>query len=257
MTPKPQTSSRDAKGMLPCRLWGYRTNDGAHNMAADEVLLQKAHEGMASLRFYGWEPATVSLGYFQAHTILQDDPLLAGLPFVRRQSGGAALVHHHEVTYCLALPAGREWQGSQSWLERMHAIIAAALAGLGISARLHSPDSQSEFAGLLCFKHFAVGDVILQGNKVAGSAQRKQRGAILQQGAVLLAKSPYAPALSGVLELTGISVGRDELCQAIANQFAEETGWSLIPGDWSQDESRDCEELVESKYGQDAWNRKR
>src|ERR1043166_1816340 len=72
---------------------------GPTNMACDETLVHSAADGIASLRFYTWTTATVSLGYFQSHAVRLTDPLLANLPFVRRPSGGATLVHHHELTY--------------------------------------------------------------------------------------------------------------------------------------------------------------
>src|SRR5262245_36618496 len=100
-------------------------------MAADEALLETALAGRASLRFYGWDRATVSLGYFQPERLRHEDPRLVSLPSVRRPSGGAMLVHHHEVTYVLTLPPGPLWQtghAAQDWLRRMHEVIAAALA---------------------------------------------------------------------------------------------------------------------------------
>src|SRR5260370_24578211 len=90
--------------------------DGAHNMAADQLLLRAAAEGEAALSFYSWSEATLSLGYFQPANVRTTDPLLSKLPYVRRSSGGAALVHHCELTYALALPAGKPWQGEGSWL---------------------------------------------------------------------------------------------------------------------------------------------
>jgi len=66
-----------------CRLLPHVAADGPHNMAADEVLLESAAAGVASLRFYDWSEPTVSLGYFQPR-----GARLAGLPYVRRPSGG-------------------------------------------------------------------------------------------------------------------------------------------------------------------------
>src|SRR5262249_13270053 len=89
---------------LTCRLLPYTVADGQTNVATDEALLESALAGVATLRFYGWSEPTLSLGYFQSHTIRLADPLLAELPFVRRPSGGDTLVQHHELTYALALP---------------------------------------------------------------------------------------------------------------------------------------------------------
>src|SRR5436190_22488839 len=112
------------------RLLPFATADGPINMAADEVMLLGAADGIASLRFYGWSPATLSLGYFQPAAVRLSDPRLATLPWVRRASGGATLVHDRELTYALALPSGLPWQSEQSWMPRFHAIIAAAFARL-------------------------------------------------------------------------------------------------------------------------------
>src|ERR1700687_3582983 len=120
-----------------CRLLPYSEADGANNMAADEVLLQSAAKGVASLRFYGWTTPTLSLGYFQPERVRLQEERLSALPYVRRASGGATLVHHHEVTYALALPSGSPWHTGEPWLRRMHAVIAAALEQHGILARLH------------------------------------------------------------------------------------------------------------------------
>src|SRR5262249_28253652 len=151
-----------------CRLLPYTVADGARQMAADEVLLESAIHGAASLRFYGWSTATLSLGYFQSEKLRHSDARLAALPYVRRPSGGATLVHHYEVTYGMALPAGIPWQSGESWLCRMHRIIAAALQDLGISAALHDARAEQSFTGVLCFQHFTRGDLLISTGKVVG-----------------------------------------------------------------------------------------
>src|SRR5262245_25975442 len=103
MVPKKNT-------MSAVRLLPWRIADGPWNMAADEALLMSAMNGVASLRFYGWSAPTLSLGYFQPHAPARAYPGLSGLAWVRRPSGGLALVHHFEVTYTLALPPGATWQ---------------------------------------------------------------------------------------------------------------------------------------------------
>src|SRR5438067_8081783 len=105
------------------RLLPYHVAGGPWNMAADEALLAAAAAGRASLRFYGWTEPTLSLGYFQPARLCRAYPGLGELAWVRRPSGGAALVHHLEVTYALALPAGADWQpAGVSWLGRLHEV---------------------------------------------------------------------------------------------------------------------------------------
>ncbi|HKI30372.1 MAG TPA: lipoate--protein ligase family protein [Gemmataceae bacterium] len=234
-----------------CRLLPFAVADGPHNMAADEVLLEAAGAGAASLRFYGWAGPTVSLGYFQGHAVRRPH-----LPYVRRPSGGMMLVHHHEITYCLALPAGAAWQDGEPWLRRMHRIIGAGLARLGVATRLHQlPDAHRDTP--LCFRHLSAGDLLIGAAKVAGSAQRKHRGALMQHGGLLLAQSPFAPELPGIRELTALHLGIEETTAAIRRAFVEQTRWQLVAAGWQDDEPRRIEELVVGKYASAAWNDRR
>src|SRR5262245_53079983 len=172
---------------LLCRLLPYELANGPANMAADEVLLRSAANGQASLRFYRWREATLSLGYFQPAARRLEDPLLRDLPFVRRPSAGDALVHHHALTYCLAVPA-QQGRKTDLWLA-MHEVIAAALAEFGIDARPPVLSGGDLFSGFLCFEHFTSRDLLVNGAKVVGSAQRRQRDAVMQHGGILLAQS--------------------------------------------------------------------
>jgi lipoate-protein ligase A len=240
-----------------CRLLPYAVADGPHNMAADEALLEAALAGAASLRFYGWATATVSLGYFQPERVRREDEWLAGLPWVRRPSGGGTLVHHHEITYAFGLPPGPPWQAGEPWLTRMHRLIAAALARLGVAARPHVPAGDEPFHGFLCFQHFTAGDLLLGPGKVVGSAQRRQRRALLQHGSILLAASPYTPVLPGIRELSGVDLPVADTCAALEQEWARQTGWDLCLAEWTGAERQRIEELVAEKYGRDGWNRKR
>jgi lipoate-protein ligase A len=235
----------------------YVAADGPTNMAADEVLLQSAIRGLASLRFYGWITATVSLGYFQPEQRRHDDPRTAALPFVRRASGGDALVHHHEVTYALAVPPGGPWQTGEPWPRRMHAMIGVALREFGIESRLHVAAAAPRFAGSLCFQHLAADDLLIGSHKVVGSAQRRHRGALLQHGGILLAGSPYAPELPGISELSGRCLTASETCDSVRRAFVARTGLDLTGGEWTNAERQAVEELAASKYSQDWWNCKR
>jgi lipoate-protein ligase A len=244
------------------------------NMAADEVQLHSALEGTASLRFYGWSPPTLSLGYFQSAEARLSDPLLAALPFVRRPSGGDTLVHDHELTYALALPPGAPWQSrASSWLARMHGIVAAALGDFGVAAELFDrsfsgrprggagdnapPRGQPLNESLLCFHRYTANDLILAGAKIVGSAQRKHRGALLQHGAILLERSAYTPSLPGIRELTGQNPDLELIAQAICREFTRHTAWPLVPSEWTQEQINKASEIAHAKYHSDTWNRKR
>jgi lipoate-protein ligase A len=226
-------------------------------MAADEALLEAAVAGQASLRFYGWDPPTVSVGYFQSSSVRRADPLLVELPFVRRPSGGGTLVHDHEVTYCLALPPAPPWQTGESWLCRMHHIIAAALGEFGVTARPQPTGSDQRLGPVLCFQHFTPGDLVVAAAKVVGSAQRKQRGALMQHGGILLARSAHAPALAGIQELSGQTLDAVQVREAVSRQFMLHTGWQLVPAGWTENEATRKNNLARAKYSSEAWSHKR
>lgn len=261
------------------RLLPYADADGATNMAADETLARSAAQGIASLRFYGWTAATVSLGYFQPCAVRLADPQLALLPWVRRPSGGATLVHHHELTYALALPAGAPWQAGQPWLPRMHRVIASALAELGLAEQIESvqdrpirhddtfarasglwsykPKAQAKETSVLCFQQYTSGDLLCAGKKIVGSAQRKYRQALMQHGSILLERSEHTLALPGIHESAGVEFPSFRVLDAIVPSFAENTGWRLEIGALAAQEKVCIEELVVGKYATAAWNEKR
>lgn len=242
--------------MPAVRLLPLETLPGPDQMAADEALLRTAADrGVASLRFYAWSEPTLSLGYFQPAA---DRHALPPLPWLRRSTGGAALVHHHEVTYALALPAGRTWHDPhQSWLCRMHHTIRDALAPLGVTLRAVVCGEEQKLGPVLCFRHQTPADLLCGGAKVVGSAQRKQKGALLQHGGVLLACSEFAPELHGVAELAGMTLTAEQVAAVVADRFAADTGWTLEPGDWTPDELTSRAEVARDKYRAASWNEKR
>jgi lipoate-protein ligase A len=177
---------------------------GDWNMAVDEMLLEAAAEtGTATLRFYRWTPATLSLGYFQNAADRASHAASADCPVVRRASGGGALVHDAEVTYSLSLPTGHPLAADPETLyRRVHGSLVRLLGDLGFAAQLNErtvvPLGREPF---LCFERRATGDVLVGVHKICGSAQRRRRGAILQHGGVLLGRSTAAPGLPGLAEL--------------------------------------------------------
>jgi lipoyl(octanoyl) transferase len=239
--------------MPTCRLLPTWDSPGATNMALDEALLRSALErNVASLRFYTWSEPTLSLGYFQKHT-----ERLPGVAWVRRPTGGDAILHHHELTYCLALPAGPPWHTGESWLCRMHHAIGAALRRLGVETNAVVCGEERRLGPFLCFQHQTPADLRIAGHKIVGSAQRRPHGAMMQHGSILVRTSPFAPDLPGIAELSGVTVGLPDLEWEIAAELVKETGWTFEPTDWTEEERRTAAELEREKYATAAWNEKR
>lgn len=240
------------------RLLPFAPADGVTNMAADEALLESAARGVASLRFYTWSEPTLSLGYFQRAEERQADANLARLAWVRRSTGGAAIVHHHELTYALALPAAKEWASAEHWICRFYHILQAVLAARGVVSHAVVCGEEQKLGAVVCFLHQTPGDLLIGGSKVAGSAQRKMRGALLQHGSILLHRSAFAPHLAGIGDAPGAPViAPEELADALAAAFTADTGWAVTPGAWTAEELARTAAIRAEKYANPAWNEKR
>ncbi len=236
----------------------FQTADGPTLMATDEALTQSALAGQATLRFYGWDVPTVSLGYFQSHADLTLHPRLAGLPVVRRHTGGGAIVHHHELTYALALPAGQPWHNDESWLCRFHHVVQRALQKSNItSVETVVCGEEKKLGPFLCFQHQTPGDLVAGGAKIAGSAQRRPHGATLQHGSILLAQSEHTPELPGLRELTGRDISPAALAAAVTAALADDTGWAVEPGALTPEELADVSSIRDTKYASSDWTLKR
>lgn len=199
---------------------------GALNMAADEALLEAAIERrQCTVRWYRWETATVSLGYFQDASAAHSTPGLAGLPVVRRLSGGGAILHHHEWTYSCAVPVGHRLTHEPGRIyELVHEQILTALSEFGVRAALRGEAQSERDAAFLCFGRGDRRDIVLHGHKIVGSAQRRRRGSILQHGSVLLRRSEYAPQFPGVLDLMTGAPSQAEFDGDFARRAAQLTG---------------------------------
>ncbi len=211
---------------MTCRILPHVSADGPANMALDEALLDtvSADPGNAYLRTYEWTEPTLSLGYFQRLADVQSDPRWRAAAVVRRLTGGGAIWHHHEVTYALIVPASHPLARPNTALYRaVHAAIVEMLAGVGIKAERRGDDASPDRPGLdrplLCFTDRDPEDLVYQGFKIVGSAQRRRHGAILQHGSLLLARSPCVPELHGLEELVDVHHGPDDWSARLAKHI--------------------------------------
>lgn len=234
---------------------------GAWNMAVDEALLMSAsqREG-ATLRFYTWQSATVSLGYFQAHEQRTTHTESTDCELVRRATGGGAIVHHHELTYSFVVPlADRLSADAEALYYSFHETLIATLRSFGVTARLCETPvvvsrGQEPF---LCFQRRAKGDVLCGDFKITGSAQRRHHGAVLQHGSVLLMRSANAPQLPGIAELAGPVLLPAELIAAWVPALAARLNLELEAGSLTDSESATATAVQRDKFLAPAWNHRR
>ncbi|MCD8840526.1 lipoate--protein ligase family protein [Staphylococcus arlettae] len=173
------------------------SNDPYYNMAFDEALLNFVSRGEIDpvVRFYTWNPATLSVGYFQRLTKEIDTAKVKALGYglIRRQTGGRGVLHDKELTYSVIVPESHPNMPS-TITEAYRVISEGLLEGfklLGFDAYFAIPRSEEEREKLkqprsaVCFDAPSWYELVVEGRKIAGSAQVRQKGVILQHGSLL------------------------------------------------------------------------
>jgi lipoate-protein ligase A len=243
---------------MTCRLFIDPPADGAWNMAVDEALLESAAlTNVLTLRFYRWSQPTLSLGYFQRYEDRRLHPASMECPCVRRSSGGGAILHDQELTYSLAVPPSHALaRRPQQLYELMHATLIEALLEQGVTpvALVARPASVAN-EPFLCFQRRATGDVLWGPHKIAGSAQRRWRGAVLQHGSILLSASPIAPELPGPGQARQILA--ENLTAGWLRLLPRALGISISAAELSPEEVRQAHAICAARYLADDWTARR
>ena len=198
-----------------CRVIFDPPASGLWNMAVDEALLDQAPvSDLPTLRFYRWCEPTLSLGYFQRYEDRHLHAASTDLPTVRRSTGGGALIHDKELTYSLVLPP--EDQRSRDTVALTCLVHRALIDAtqevlendLSLSTCGQAINEQSPAEPFLCFQRRSPGDLLAaEEHKVCGSAQRRRRGALLQHGGLIFARSESAPELAGLQDSFSSELG--------------------------------------------------
>ncbi len=222
-------------------------------MAVDELLLESASErAISTLRWYRWSEPTVSLGYFQPRVPEELADRFRGLPVVRRLSGGGAILHDQELTYAIALAGNHPLAANPRELyDLAHHTAISVLGEFGITAALRGDSHPERGGNFLCFSRGDSFDVVCQGEKVLGSAQRRRKRAVLQHGSLLLRRSQHAPEFRGVCDFASAPVDVDRLESRLNEAFSRfcgaGAGNSPIFDGWRAGELERLAELEQGK----------
>jgi lipoyl(octanoyl) transferase len=225
----------------------------AMNMAIDEALLEYATEPI--IRFYRWKSSALSFGYFGRFADVAS--YQGERDLVRRWTGGGIVFHGTDLTYSIAIPASDAAfdTSSMSIYEKVHGALVDVLTASGQHAELSTVaavcDRRESRRGDLqiaqrrtrdrrsldsdCFANPVLADVMINGRKVAGAAQRRTRRGLLQQGSI-----------------QGIELGGN-----LTEQFAQGLSANYRERKVDEEILKLAQELVERKYGPEAWLRKR
>ena len=163
---------------------GFSVNSGSLNMEIDAQMLEHAistSEKDILFRLYGWSPMCISLGRNQ-----KDDFLTGEIEAVRRLTGGRALLHDNEITYCCvapadAIPNGQSVVDSYKYIS---GILIDFFRTLGVELDFGENKRVSMHYDY-CMLLSTGADVCYKGQKIVGSAQCRKNGYILQHGSIL------------------------------------------------------------------------
>jgi lipoate-protein ligase A len=188
-------------------------------MALDQRLL--ADKGAASLRFFTWDPPGISLGWFQRDPAEIAKLRSFGLPLVRRQTGGGAIVHWHELTFSLSVPVTHPLAilpRGESYT-RVHQAFIEVLREHGVVAAGRGQNSSVGKSPLLCFDRATDIDVVADDKKLMGSAQRRTRERMLHHGSLILRTNPLQPNTAAVEDLSAVHLEPQEWATRCARKL--------------------------------------
>ena len=214
-------------------------HSAAMNMSIDEALLESAM--IPTIRFYRWRSPSLSFGYFGKFS---DVAIYASeRDLVRRWTGGGIVLHGDDLTYSIVIPASdRVFHGSSIAIyEKIHRCLAHALNGIGQRAEMTVParcvdrTPQHGVPTNNCFANPVRADVMMDGRKIAGAAQRRTHRGLLQQGSV-----------------QGFAISAD-----LAKGFAQSLAANCSEFKVNEQIFQRAQELARQKYGTDSWLRKR
>lgn len=261
------------------------SQDPYYNMAMDEALLNFVSRGEIDpvIRFYTWNPATLSIGYFQR---LQKEIDIEkvnekGFGLVRRQTGGRGVLHDKELTYSVIVPESHP--NMPSTITEAYRVISQGLLegfkNLGFETYFAVPRSKKEREKLkqprssVCFDAPSWYELVVEGRKIAGSAQTRQKGVILQHGSILQdididelfdmfifkndrlkakMKEAFVEKAVAINDISDTHITLSEMEKAFEEGFKTGLNIEFKPLELSEQQLAEVKEL-EEKYRSDDW----
>lgn len=257
--------------------------NGPHNMAVDEAILEAVGRGEAlpTLRLYRWRVGCLSLGYAQPVTDADLKRIAAhGWEIVRRMTGGRAILHVDELTYSVTLPESHPLAAGSivESYRRLSMALLDALNRLGLDANADRRAERIGSNGPICFEVPSDYEITANGKKLIGSAQVRKQNAVLQHGAFPLrgditricdalafrdealrekARERIRARATTFEEAVGYAVAWEQAAEAVAAAFAERFGLTFNRTALSAAERARAETLRKTRYEADVWTMKR
>ncbi len=250
------------------------TRHAAWNMAIDEGLLLTCEQTRTPiLRFYQWENPTLSLGYFQSVSeisLIECDRL--GIDWIRRPTGGRAVLHADELTYSVIAPIDTLAKSIEASYELLSEALALGLTHLGLDAQLTQKHALPGEKNPVCFVTPAYAELTLRGKKIIGSAQMRTKFALLQHGSIpftldseklvrvfSLTEAQHTRDLvkeqaAGLQDFLKCSLSVNELKRALCKGFEQSLDAQFEPIELSESVANLACQLFVKKYSTPEWN---
>ncbi|MBU4310640.1 lipoate--protein ligase family protein [bacterium] len=259
-------------------------HDAYTNMAIDEVLLQS---NIPVLRFYRWRPPAISVGYFQRleEEIDLEECKRQGIDYVRRITGGKAVLHDKELTYSFVISQDLMPKSIIESYKVISRAILIALESLGLKpamnpAPLNKDRVNTKRCGVkekvdrirkspLCFNDPSYYEIVVNGKKIVGSAQVRKKGKILQHGSILIdfdiekmcslfktgnRISQVQKRVTSLNNELRKEIEFKDLAFALRKGFEENFAVRLIPDELTRKESILAQEIAATKFSTKEWN---
>ena len=245
-------------------------------MALDAVAAETVSDGgPASVRVYGWEPSTLTLGAAQNPTTIDwEHCRRAGVEITRRPTGGGAIYHDAvgDVSYSIVVPRDSL---PDDLLESYHILcqpVQSALASLGVEATF-ADSAAPAIHEPVCYlrdlnpAHDLVVSTPDGPRKISGNAQHRQRDAIVQHGSITVRSTPEAHLACFSTDSIGPETFRGRVCGLVECGVSDREAvieslettlrdtFDASTQEWSSSERDRATELVDTKFGADSWVR--
>jgi lipoyl(octanoyl) transferase len=215
----------------------FKKFSGKYNMEFDLCLFNNFEQGLSptTLRIYGWEKPCISLGYTQDpdKEVNRANCEKYGIEIVKRPTGGGIVFHNeHEVTYSFICDKNdpKLPEGLVESYVFISNIVIEALKKVGVSADIS--DTRHHEQARLCFSFPASYEITLEGIKIVGSAQKRGKKALLQQGSIFIRNSALKPAdfirncieFKSIYDIMGVEIDQNMLSGALSTEFLKVFG---------------------------------
>jgi len=242
-------------------------NNAFMNMAVDKAILHANSKGLVppTVRFYGWKPPAISIGYFQSleEEVDIDACKRFGVDYVRRITGGGAVFHEYELTYSIVIPESHP-EIPKNIMESYGRICGALMKGLkhlGI---------ESEYV--------PINDIVVKGKKISGNAQTRKMQTVLQHGTILLDVdvdkmfsllrvpnekikdkliADVKERVTSIKHVLGKTIAFNVVVEAMKKGFEEEFQVELIDGELTLEEKKLAKKFEKEIFSNREWNHRR